>query len=76
MQKVCLKKLQEDAADDINRRQFSDASFLGILRVKMPHPFLTVSHSDYLIQIVDIIHILKDKQCRSRSVWGGGGGGG
>ena len=30
---------------------------------KLPHPLLTVSQSDYFIQIVDKIHILKDKQC-------------
>ena len=34
MQKVCLKSLQEDAADYINRQHFSDAGFLGALRVK------------------------------------------
>ena len=38
MQNVSLKSLQEDTADDISRRHkqmtFSDADFLGALRVK------------------------------------------
>ena len=34
MQKACLKSLQEDAADDINRRHFQMQVFNGILRVK------------------------------------------
>ena len=68
--------MQEDAADDINRRQFSDASFLGILRVKMPHPFLTVSHSDYLIQIVDINSHTERQTGQIQISSGGGVGGG
>ena len=31
MQKVCLKSLQEDAADDINRRHFQMQVFLALL---------------------------------------------
>ena len=34
----------------------------------MPCPFLIFSQSDYLIKIVDTIHIFNAKQCRSRSV--------
>ena len=34
----------------------------------MPHPLLIFSQSNYLIQTVDTIYILNDKQCRSRSV--------
>ena len=33
--KMGLKSLQEYSADDINRRKFSDAGFLGILKVKL-----------------------------------------
>ena len=33
--KIGLKSLQEYSADDINRRNFQNAGFLGILRVKM-----------------------------------------
>ena len=32
--KIGLKSLQEFSADDINRRHFSDADFLGVLKVK------------------------------------------
>ena len=34
----------------------------------MPFPFLIFSQSDYLIQVVDTVHIFDDKLCRSRSV--------
>ena len=36
--------------------------------IKMPHPLLFVSQSDYLIHVFIQIHILNYKQCRSRSV--------
>ena len=36
--------------------------------IKMPRPLQIFSQSDYLIQIIDVIHILNCKQCRSRSV--------
>ena len=35
---------------------------------KMPCPLLILSQSNYLILNFDTIHILNDKQCRSRSV--------
>ena len=51
MQNVSLKSLQEDAADDISRRHkqttFSDADFLGTLRLK----HLVLSREDIRLEI-------------------------
>ena len=58
MQKVCLKSLQEDAADNINRRQ-TDAGFLGSLRVNNYHRY-NVYNTDHVSIVSICIKLIKD----------------
>ena len=59
MQKIALRSLQEYSADDINRRHFSDAVFLGALRVKITFVFVGINYSGILgITKHDISHVM------------------
>ena len=50
MQKVCLKSLQEDAADDIKQTTFSDAGFLGALRVNLFFKLQIITAADDILK--------------------------
>ena len=58
MQKVCLKSLHEDAADD-KQTTFTDAGFLGAFRVKILKSVLLSVHR--------FRNCCLSKQCRPRS---------